>query len=161
MILNENYKDIKDYEDLYEVSDTGLVRNKATGRILKLTRDKDGYLQVSLYKDGIRKTYRVHRLVAQAFIPNPNNYSEVNHIDENKTNNNVENVEWCSRQYNNEYSLSKPVCKYALDGRLLNTYKSIKEASKQTGIAQGNICRCCRGKDGSMTAGGFIWKYRT
>lgn len=158
--MNENYKDIKDYEDLYEVSDTGLVRNKVSGKILKPGTDgRKGYLQVDLHKDGIRKTYRIHRLVANAFIPNPLNLPQVNHIDENKTNNNVENLEWCSAQYNTEYSKAKPVNQFSLDGRLLNTYKSTMEASRQTGISQGDISDCCRNKRGR--AGNFIWKYKT
>lgn len=155
--MKENYKNIVGYEDLYEVSDTGLVRNKVSGKILKPRKDR-GYLHVKLYKDGIGKIYKVHRLVANTFILNPLNLPEVNHIDENKSNNNVENLEWISHQENIDYSLSKPVCQYSLDGRLLNTYKSINEASRQTGIAQGNICNCCKDKRGR--AGNFIWKFK-
>lgn len=157
--MKENYKNIVGYEDLYEVSDTGLVRNKATGKILKPLKNNRGYLHVRLYKDGIGKFKLVHRLVAEAFLPNPLNLSEVNHIDENKLNNNVDNVEWCSRQYNIDYSQSKSVCQYSLDGRLLNIYKSAYEAERQTGINQGNICKCCLGK--IKSSGNFIWKYKT
>lgn len=156
--MNENYKDIKDYEDLYEVSDTGLVRNKVSGKILKPLKNK-GYLQVVLCKNGEHRRYLIHRLVAQAFIPNPLNLPEVNHIDQNRSNNNVENLEWCNRQYNVDYSLAKPVCQYALDGRLLNTYKSIREASRQTGVDQSHMCQCCLGN--LKSAGNFIWKYKT
>lgn len=156
--MNEIFKDIKNYEDLYEVSDTGLVRNKVSGKILKPGRNSRGYLLVNLYKDGICKSKSIHRLVAETFIPNPNHYPQVNHIDENKTNNNVDNLEWCTRQYNIDYSQSKPVCQYALDGRLLNTYKSVCEASRQTGISQGDISNCCLGR--YKSAGGFIWKFK-
>lgn len=156
--MKENYKNIVGYEDLYEVSDTGLVRNKVSGKILKPGKDGKGYLRVRLYKDGEWKMYRIHRLVAEAFIPNPLNLPQVNHIDQNKSNNNVDNLEWCTSQYNIDYSLSKPVCQYSLDGRLLNTYKSASEASRKTGINQGDISRCCRGK--YRQAGNFIWKFK-
>lgn len=157
--MNEIYKDIKDYEDLYEVSDTGLVRNKVSGKILKPSKDKYGYLYINLWKKGKYKTYRIHRLVARAFIPNPLNLPQVNHIDENKFNNNVDNLEWCDCQYNIDYSVSKPVCQYSLDGTLLNIYKSACEASRQTGVNRQNICQCCLGK--TKSAGNFIWKYKT
>lgn len=156
----EIWKDIEGYEDLYEVSDEGNVRNKNTGRILKPNKTHKGYLYVNLCKDGISKHKLIHRLVAQAFIPNPLNLLEVNHIDENKTNNNVENLEFCSRQYNVNYSIhkrSKPINQYTLDGHYVATYKSTNEASRQTGINQGNIVQCCLGN--LKSAGGFIWKY--
>lgn len=159
--MNEIFKDIKNYEDLYEVSDTGLVRNKVSGKILKPSKDKYGYLRVKLYKDGIRKTIRIHRLVAEAFLPNPLNLPQVNHIDENKSNNNVENLEFCGCQYNIDYSKSKPVCQYSLDGRLLNIYKSAYEAERQTGVLHQNICQCCLGNPNYSHAGNFIWKYKT
>ena len=152
----EVFKPIEGYEDLYEVSNEGRVRNKTTGRILKPFSAK-GYLKVNLCKDGISKFKSIHRLVANAFIPNPLNLPEVNHIDENKLNNNVDNLEWCSRQYNIDYSVSKPVNQYALDGRLLNTYKSTMEAERQTGVPHQNICNCCLGK--RLSAGDFIWKF--
>ena len=151
--MKEQWKDIADYE----VSDLGRVRNKKTKRILRLGKDSGGYVQVNLYNDGERKSIKIHRLVASTFIPNPLNLPQINHIDENKTNNNVENLEWCSAQYNIDYSQSKPVNQYSLDGIYIATYKSIKEASKQTGINQGDISCCCRGK--YKTSGGFIWKY--
>lgn len=104
------WKPVVGYEGLYEVSNTGLVkslnmyRNKEP-RILALARRTDGYLKVGLSKNNITKQFVVHRLVAEAFIPNPNNLEMVNHKDENKSNNNVDNLEWCSRSYNQLYSL--------------------------------------------------------
>lgn len=153
----EKFRDVVGFDDLYEVSDKGRVRNKITGRILKPAKNK-GYLQVLLYKDEIIHKFKlVHRLVAEAFLPNPNNYPQVNHKDEDKTNNSVDNLEWCTSQYNIDYSQSKPVAQFSLDGRLLNTYKSTREAERQTGIPNQNIGKCCLGK--IKSAGNFIWKY--
>lgn len=151
----ENWKSISGYEDLYEVSDTGLVRSlnyNHTGKIknLKLNRKRDGYLQVMLCKDGKVKMMYVHRLVASAFIPNPQNLYTVNHKNEDKRNNNVSNLEWMTSADNNNYgtrnkrvadALSKQV--QQLDkktGKLLATFPSIIEAERQTGINQNNIC---------------------
>ena len=114
------WKPVKGYEELYEVSDTGLVKscervvhdsyhktNKLYGgKLLNPTLTEKGYLQVTL-NNKTQKTYGIHRLVAEAFISNPNNYHVVNHIDENKQNNNVENLEWCTQKQNLEYSRLK------------------------------------------------------
>lgn len=155
--MKEQWKDIADFDN-YEVSDLGRVRNKKTKRILRLGSDgRKGYLHVDLCKDGEHNFKRIHRLVAEAFIPNPLNLQQINHIDENKTNNCVDNLEWCTNQYNAEYSKAKPVNQYSLDGIYVATYKSTKEAERQTGINQGNIVQCCKGK--LKTSGGFIWKY--
>lgn len=118
--MEEQWKDIKGYEGLYEVSNLGNVRSldrtvkRGQGYTIKEGRvltpfyeEKKGYYQVVLAKDGKAKTYRVHRLVAVAFLENPNNYTDVNHKDEVKTNNNVDNLEWCTRKYNNNYG-TKP-----------------------------------------------------
>ena len=118
--MEEQWKDIKGYEGLYEVSNLGNVRSldrtvkRGQGYTIKEGRvltpfyeKKKGYYQVVLAKDGKAKTYRVHRLVAIAFLENPYNYTDVNHKDEVKTNNNVDNLEWCTRKYNNNYG-TKP-----------------------------------------------------
>lgn len=157
--MKENYKDIVSYEDLYEVSDTGLVRNKVSGKILKPGRN-NGYLYVNLCKNGKYKSIRIHRLVAEAFIPNPLNLPEIDHIDKNRSNNNVDNLRWVNHQENIDYSKSKPVCQYALDGRLLNTYKSAVDAARQTGINRQSINNCCLGRTGYKSAGNFIWKFK-
>ena len=111
--MNEEiWKPIEGYEGLYEVSNTGRVRSIdrydsrnhfRRGRILKLSYDTVGYLIVGLHSNGKKKTYLVHRLVAPAFIPNPDNLPQVNHRDEDKTNNRVENLEWCDSKYNLSY----------------------------------------------------------
>lgn len=105
----EEWKDVPNYEGLYQVSNLGRIKSlrdkngKAREKILKLKLSKFGYYQICLCKNGKQKWYFVHRLVALAFIPNPNNLPQINHIDENKTNNYVENLEWCTSKYNSNY----------------------------------------------------------
>ena len=96
----EEFKKIEEYEN-YEVSNKGNVRNTDTGRILKPCKNNWGYLSVNLYKDGIRKKFKIHRLVGYAFIPNPENLREIDHIDQNKANNSISNLRWVSRSNNN------------------------------------------------------------
>lgn len=153
------WKEISGYEGLYEVSDTGLVRSLKFGkkRILSAGKQRKGYLAVQLCKDGICKNLLVHRLVARAFIPNPKNLKTVNHIDENKMNNNVNNLEWLSRGDNARYSRDKPVVQLSKNGNVVATFPSIIEAGRQTGIANSHICKCCHGK--RRSAGGYIWRY--
>ena len=162
----EVFRDIPGYEGLYQVSNLGNVKSLGNGdnknnvgkeRMLKLQKDKDGYLTVFLSIHNYKRLHKVHRLVALAFLPNPNNYPQINHKDKNKSNNNVDNLEWCTAQYNVDYSVSKPVNQYSLDGIYIATYKSIKEASRTTGTDQTGIVQCCKGK--LKTSGGFIWKY--
>ena len=99
------WKDISGYEGLYKVSNTGEIYSMRENKNLSLSTDRYGYPQIILYKNGESKTYKVHRLVALAFIPNPDPIKNpiINHKDENKANNNVENLEWCNYQYNNTY----------------------------------------------------------
>ena len=163
----EIWKDIAGFEGLYQISSWGRVKSLKNGKekILRSGVDGGGYLYVVLYKDRKYKNYKVHRLVANAFIPNPDNLPVINHIDECKTNNFVGNLEWCSYSYNNSYNcaakkrgekLSKQVGQYSLDGELLKVWTSLNEAERN-GFNEGNICSCCKGK--RKTHGGFIWKY--
>jgi hypothetical protein len=169
------WKDIKGYEGLYAVNEKGeikaLERKVKKGdcwvtkkECLKSFNLHRGYLKVVLSKDGKAKTYRVHRIVAEAFIENPNNYTEVNHIDEDKTNNCVENLEWCNREHNIEHSIKsgkfiiKMVSQYDLEGNFIKTYKSVSEAERETGIPRTHICKCVLGRYGHKTAGGYVWK---
>ena len=110
--MKEIWKDIKGYEKLYQVSNLGNVRRikfinnrtqKDKIKMLKLIKDKKGYLKINLWKNNKSKMFLVHRIVAETFILNPNNLPQVNHKDENKSNNCVENLEWCSQKYNNNY----------------------------------------------------------
>ena len=154
--LNEIWRDIPDYPN-YQISNLGNVRNIKFGRIIKPGINKCGYLHVSLYNNYGQKTFDIHRLVANAFIPNSNNYPQVNHKDEDKQNNCVNNLEWCSAQYNTEYSKAKQVLQFDLNGNYITTWKSTHEIERQLGIDQANISRCCLGLQNSSY--NFIWKY--
>lgn len=156
----EQWKTIFDYPD-YEVSNLGRVRSLKFGKekLLNPGINKYGYINVNLCKNGEAKNHKVHRLVAQAFIPNPNNYPEVNHKDENKQNNCVDNLEWCTSQYNHDYSQSKQVGQFDLNGNLIKVWKSVSEIEKQLEFDQGLISRCCLGNKSYYTAYGYIWRY--
>ena len=101
--MKELWLPIIGYEGLYDVSNFGRIRNSRTNKILSLANNRQGYKLVTLYKNKKLKTFLAHRLVAIAFIENPNSFPEINHIDENKQNNNVSNLEWCDRVYNANY----------------------------------------------------------
>lgn len=164
----EIWKPIKDFETLYEVSSYGRVRSLC-GRygknlILKQGSGSRGYLNVSLCKKGVQKTVNVHRLVASAFIPNPDNLPCINHKDQNKTNNNVSNLEWCSYYQNNVYGdrLTKSALKRGIPVKCIETgviYANSRAAYRATGICQSSISNCCNHKDGHYTAGGFHWEF--
>lgn len=118
---NEQWKDIEGYEGKYQISSNGkivAINYRGTGETKEVRprKDKDGYLIVNLYK-GERKTYRVHRLVAKAFIPNPDNYPCINHIDETRDNNSVSNLEWCTYKYNSNYGQCRENIRKARTGQ--------------------------------------------
>lgn len=166
----ETWKDIKGYEELYQVSNLGriksLPRNTAHERIMRQRKDKGGYLFLCLTKNGIPKTFKVHRLVAEAFILNPHNLPEVNHKKEfEKYNNMVENLEWCTRKYNANYGTAsirchkkqmKKVYKYDLKRNFLEQFPSLIDACNKK-YDFSCIAKCCRGVYKSSY--GFIWSY--
>lgn len=172
----EVWKDIKGYEGLYQVSNRGRIKSLAmeksvgSGNCARSERIlspylNNGYICIKFGKDRLTKHFRVHRLVAIAFIPNPENLPCINHKDEDKTNNNADNLEFCTVKYNNSYGTrlqrksetqSTPVVQKTKDGEIIKTYKSQKEAGIETGIWQSNISYCCLGR--AKSAGGFIWE---
>ena len=165
MIDIEEFRDVPGYEGLYEVSNKGRVRRN--GKILKPTLLNNGYLRVELHKQKTEKQVLVHRLVAMTFILNPNNLPCVNHKDEDKTNNAVDNLEWCTHEYNTNYgtrnerasiNLSKPILQFDLQGSFIKEWSSGIEAEEFTKISRASICSCCKGN--LKTAGGFVWKYK-
>ena len=181
--MEEIWKPVVGYEGIYEVSSFGRVRSvdridnnnrKRFGRILTQELGNTGYYRVHLCKNNIRKHTSVHRLVAQAFIPNPYNLPQVNHKDECYTNNCITNLEWCYTKYNVNYgtaiqrkkikmknhpSHSKKVDRYDLDGNYIDSWPSTKEIERVLGIPNTHISACCIGKKHHKTAGGFKFKY--
>lgn len=172
IMKKEYWKPVVGYEGLYEVSNFGRVKSLKFGkeRILK-QKIRGGYYSVGLSKNGIVKTYQVHRLVAEAFIDNTDNLPQVNHKDENKLNNSVDNLEWCDAQYNCNYGTrterlsksqingkrSKIVIQYNLDGTFVREWPSTMECERN-GYKNTGISKCCNGK--RKTAKGFIWAYK-
>lgn len=169
--MTEVWKDIQGYEGLYHVSNLGNVRNIKIDRVLKPIKNKWGYLQVKLCKDCKLKNYSIHRLVAEAFIPNPYNLPCVNHKDEVKTNNCITNLEWCTHEYNTNYGTrneriaktkingkkSKTVLQLRMDGSLVRIWPSVSEVERQLGYSPGNISKCCIGE--YHTAYNYKWCY--
>lgn len=176
--MEEIWKPVENYLGLYEVSNMGNVRSlgrmkwngkgyhKIPEKILKPTNNGRGYLFVWLCKEGKRKMYKIHRLVAEAFLPNPSNLPILNHKNEIKTDNRAENLEWCSYSYNNNYGdrnkrvaekLSRAIIATNKVTKQTTEFPSIREASRQLGISAGGICDCLKGKNKSIR--GCTWHY--
>ena len=194
--MKEIWKDIEGYEGLYQVSNLGNVKSLEktsknrwgqyckNEKILKPLILTKGYLSVFLYTTTTKTNKKIHRLVAQAFLPNPDNLPQVNHKDEDKTNNVVwinedgsidyekKNLEWCTNEYNSNYGTrkkrvsikltngkkSKPVLQYDLKGNFIKEWPSVMEIKRQLGFSNGNIAECCRGKYNNIY--GYIWRYK-
>ena len=163
----------------YVVKSDGTITD-ANGVPLKLYKERNGYMRVWIIQNGKRVKASVHRLVAKAFIPNPENKPCVNHIDGNKENNCASNLEWCTHSENEKHSyrvlgkkltadhhkrlvdghtkaVSKSVVQMTKDGSVVNTFPSLAEAYRQTGISEGNISECCNNR--RNTAGGYKWNF--
>lgn len=192
---NEIWKDIIGFEQYYQVSNLGRVRSKdrivitpktsyfKKGRILIPSLDSKGnYLFVGLHVNNKVKLIYIHRLVAQNFIPNPHNYKQVNHINENKKDNRADNLEWCTAEYNMNYgtamqraketyasrydrsaiaknnAIKKKVIQYTLDGKYIKEWDSLTDIQNELGFCRRNISKCCEGK--YKQANNFIWKFK-
>lgn len=168
-MVDEKWKIIDGYDGKYEISNYGLVKNKNFKRSgfekLLALRTVKGYIMVGLYKNGKQKLEYVHRLVGKYFLENTFNYPEINHKDECKSNNCVENLEWCDRTYNINYgtavfrcgkSKSKPILQYDLDGGLVKRWDRIRDAGRN-GYNSSTISKCCRNI--KHTHKGYVWKY--
>lgn len=184
--MEEIWKPIKGYEDYY-ISNYGNVVSKKRKTIIRKTFIRNGYVAVVLFKDNVKKTFSVHRLVAISFLPNPNNLPQVNHKDEDKTNNfvyvnhdgNVDvdksNLEWCNIKYNVTYGTTKKrmvstrnnkkslnsekqVIQYSKNGDYITEYKSISEAARFNNLSLGDLSEACNGK--RKTLNGYIWKIK-
>lgn len=182
--MHEKWKDIAGFKGIYQVSNLGRVKSLdrkclasngikyfKKGCLLKPSSDRRGYLVCNLSKDNKMHTQKIHRLVANAFLDNVNNLPVVNHKDENKMNNNVSNLEWCTRKYNSNYGHMKEhhrnngaykrrkiVIQKDLNGRTLQEFHSVSLAAKENSLSQGGISMVCRGN--GKTYGGFKWEYK-
>ena len=182
--MEEKWRDVKGYEGKYQVSNMGRVKSLYDGRhkifrekILKPGKDRGGYLYVLLCRNGEHKMYKVHRLVLMTFNPiDGMDELLVNHKDEDKTNNNLNNLEWCTTLYNNTYNdkhkkigekntngkCSIPIAQLTQDGELANVYKSAHDAEREGGYAPSNIIKCCKNKlnrEGNNIYKSYKWCY--
>ena len=148
-------KDIKGYEGLYAVTSCGKVYSYKNKKFLKPRKGSNGYFQVNLCKDGKMKQYLIHRLVAEAYIPNPDNLPQVDHIDGNKTHNYLNNLQWITNRDNCRKSNNKPILQFDLDGNFIREWSSATDVGREVKC---NICNCLKGKRPS--AYGYIWKYK-
>ena len=170
----EYWKPVVGYEGHYQVSNFGRVKSIKFGKEIILKQHiRRGYYSVGLSKNGILKRYSVHRLVAQAFIDNTDNLPQVNHKDENPLNNNVNNLEWCNSEYNNNYGtrnkrvsekmtngkLSKPVLQYDLEGNLIREWASACECGRN-GFDTGAVNACCNNKYKFEKYKNCFWKFK-
>ena len=171
-MIKEEWKNIRHFEGLYQISNFGFVRSlnyNKTGKmqIMMLSQAPNGYYSVNLSKDGKIYHYYIHRLVAEAFVPNPNNYTEINHKDEDKSHNVWLNLEWVDHISNCTYGtrnsrISKnkskhSVNQYSVDGTFIKHWSSVYQIKQELGIDRAAINRVCQGKQ--KTSLGYVWRY--
>ena len=162
----EEWKKIKDFE-CYEISNCGRLRKTfPNGKVMLIKPDliRGGYFRYTLHKNKKYKRFIAHRLVAMYFIPNPNNYPQINHKDNNRTNNRVENLEWCTALYNSQYrdmqdrhTPCKKVYQYDKDYNLIRVYRSTREVSRVLGYAKSSVPLWCSHR--SKPKNPYIWSY--
>jgi len=161
----ELWKPCPEFEEKYLVSSHGRIMSIGTyntckkGKLINLHKKhgRNSYMQVRLFDRGKSRTIEVHTLVAKAFIPNPNNLPMVNHIDEDKTNNYVENLEWCNNVYNIRYSRAKAIDVYTKEGDFIETLEAISDAASKYKNKTSNVSRCCKSQYG--TCSGYQFRY--
>lgn len=166
--MSEVFVPVVGYEDLYKISNYGRIYSIKKCKYLRPKSNGRGYLQIELTKNKIHKMHYVHRLVASAFLPNPNNFPQVNHKDENNQNNYIENLEWCDAKHNLSYGTrvdriaskrKKPVLQLSLDGKVVMRFDGLSDAERICGYNHANISNCCNGK--ILSAYGHKWKFAT
>lgn len=177
----EIWKDVKGYEGKYKISNNGSVLSSLTNKILKPFKTKGGYLAITLCNNGSLKKQYIHRLVAVNFLNNKNKFNEVNHKDENKSNNSVDNLEWCDRKYNENYGTKRERHRMAMIGKMTNSdnprsvkviclndnmiFNCIKEGAEYYNIKHtGAIINCCKHRTKSLgrhpvTNKKLVWMY--
>lgn len=165
--MTEVWKPVPGYEGLYEVSDAGQVRRISTGRIIKPKVEKNGYVRVHL-SNKTAESILLHRIVAKAFVDNPNGFKTVNHIDEDKQNNCASNLEWCDMSYQNSYgkgaesrnkAKERPVLQYTKEGQFIRRYESIKQAGESLKIPVQNIWKNLNRYQRQKSVHGFVFNY--
>ena len=177
--MKEIWKDVKDFESKYAISNFGRLKNKYNNHIYKFTNKKGDYFSTILYDKNNRKTVRIHRLVAEAFIPNPENKPQVDHLDLNKQNNNVNNLRWVTNLENMRHNIEANIFYYvgyynknkiSKKGKIIQFDKNMNKigvynnsavASEKTGVCSRNILHCVNHKEGRKQAGGYIWLYES
>lgn len=164
-MIKEEFRLLPGFEDKVKVSNLGYAinlnyRNSGKERRFKLSKNSDGYFNFGFNYKGKTYIFGIHQAVAMAFIPNPNNFSKVNHKDENKENNCVDNLEWCTHVYNCRYSLGKPVACYDLNENIIKVYNSVSEV-EEDGFCRQSVKDVCNNKCGRKThpRGLYTWRF--
>lgn len=161
--MKSEEREVVGFEGFYIVNNLGEIFSLRTNKKLKPYKDRDGYLRVRLYGKDKKVWIGVHKVVATAFLNNPQNYTEINHLNYIRDDNRVENLEWCDSEGNTQWSIQhykghghKNVICEDIDGNITR-FESLSEASRVKQVSVSNICRCCKGR--TQRAGGYKWKY--